>query len=77
MSNETDEHGLPYSSREVLVAYALWRAWLSKDSSKATRYKSFYKEMLGGLMEFVGQQRQMMWKPRTEIVFGADLYSST
>ena len=74
MTDDTDEHGLPYGARECLVAYSLYRAWLAKDQEKSSRYKSLYEDMLGGLIEFAAQQRQTITKPKTNIVFGLDMY---
>jgi hypothetical protein len=76
MTNETDEHGLPYGAREPLVSYALYRLWLTKDEDTSARYRSLFRDAMDEFIEFVGQSRQMMWKQKTEIMFGADLYDT-
>ena len=74
MDNETDEHGLPYGAEECLVFYGLYRVWLSKNQEKSDRYKGAFDSALEEYLEFVGQQRQMMWKPKVKLMFGTDLY---
>jgi len=74
MTEENDEHGLPYGGRDVLVNYALYKAYLSKDIEKAASYKSEFKDSLEKYIEFVSQARQQMTKGRINIVFGADMY---
>lgn len=74
MSDETDEHGLPIGAREVLVSYALYRLWLSKNQENATRYKTEFNETLEEYMEFVSQSRQVNNNKRIEVTFGEELY---
>jgi hypothetical protein len=58
MSNDTDEHGLPYGGRDVLVLYALYRVWLNKDTDKALIVKIELDERIKEYLDFVGQSRQ-------------------
>lgn len=74
MTNEADEHGLPYGVEECLVFYALYRAWLTKNQDRADRYKGIFDDYVEEYIEFVGQQRQMFWKPKIDLMFGTDLY---
>jgi len=76
LSNETDEHGLPYGARDVIVAYCLYRAWLTKDPEKALYFLNMYKENLSDYLIFVGQQRQTMGTSHQEIIFGEEMYDS-
>jgi hypothetical protein len=75
LDNEADEHGLPYGAEECLVFYALSRAWLAKNQERSTRYKTAFDDAMSEYLEFVGQQRQLMWKPKVKLMFGEDLYS--
>lgn len=74
MNLESDEHGLPYGGRDVLVNYALYRAWLGKDPEKAGVFKSLYRESLGEYIDFVAQSRQQINKDTIDIKEGLDLY---
>lgn len=76
MSDDGDTHGLPFGARDVLVAHALYRLWLSKDQDKSRGYRSLYKDLEEEFIEFVGQQRQQITQPNEEVVFGGDLYDS-
>lgn len=75
MSNETDEHGLPYGARDILVTHALYRIWMTRDQDKAAKFKTLLEEQTEEYLEFIGQQRQIMGKKMVDIVFGADLYN--
>jgi len=74
MTEDNNEHGLPYGARDVLISYALYRAWLAKDQDKANSYKTLFKEGLTEYEEFVAQQRQQISKPYAEVKSGSDLY---
>lgn len=74
MTTDSSEHGLPYGARDVLVKYALWRAWISKDADKATPYKSAFNDALDGYIDFVSQSTQTMSKDHVRVVQGDDLY---
>jgi hypothetical protein len=75
MDNDTDEHGLPYGARDSLVTYALYRAWMTRDQDKASKFKSLLEEQTEDYIEFIGQQRQIMNKKLIGIQFGSDLYN--
>ena len=74
MTTDTSEHGLPYGARDVLVNYALYRAWLSKDVDRSGSYKSLYKDGLDDLIEFIVSSRQTMDAKHTKITSGAEMY---
>jgi hypothetical protein len=74
MTDDTDEHGLPYGARDLIVLYGLHRAWLSKNQERSTAYKSQFKEELKDYLEFIGQQRQQMNKPNQGVSFGEEMY---
>jgi len=74
MSNDADEHGLPYGGRDVLVAYALYRAWLGKDVEKARYFSRLYEDNLREHMDFVAQSRQAGNNYFQRISIGAEEY---
>lgn len=74
MDSEADEHGLPYGARDVLVAYALYRAWMSKDIERASAHKSMFKEASDIFMEMVASSRQNITKDYVQLTSGAELY---
>jgi hypothetical protein len=74
MSDETDEHGLPYGAEEPLVLYALYRAWLPKNQDKANSYRRAFEDSADEYIDFVGQQRQTMTNKQIQIIFGHELY---
>ena len=74
MTTESSEHGLPYGARDVLVNYALYKTWLSKDTVKAISFKTLYKDSLSEYIDFVAQSRQQMTKEHIEVRFGDDMY---
>lgn len=74
MTDDSDEHGLPYGAREPLVAYALYRLWLGKNQDKAGKYKTEFKDSSDEYIEFVAQSRQTGTPKRVGISFGSDLY---
>jgi len=76
MTDDNDEHGLPYGARDVLVNYALYRTWQAKDLEKANSYKSLFKESLEDYVDFVSQSRQQMTTSHVEVITGSDMYES-
>jgi hypothetical protein len=74
MTNDTDEHGLPYGARDILIYYALYRIWLTQDQEKATSFKTMMNDQIDEFVEFIGQQRQLMSKGKVNLVFGTELY---
>lgn len=75
MTDDGDEHGLPYGAREVLVNYGLMRAWRTKDSAKAGEYKTDLRDELDEYLEFVAQQKQFSDNREVEVTGQAsDLY---
>jgi|SaaInlLV_10m_DNA_2_1039722.scaffolds.fasta_scaffold04647_2 hypothetical protein len=74
MSTEASEHGLPYGSRDILVNYALYKAWLTKDEDTASTFKSLFKDSMEELMEFLAQGRQKITSPKVQVIFGEDMY---
>jgi hypothetical protein len=79
MTEENDEHGLPYGAREVLVDYALYRIWTSKENetgagTRAYSYKQKYKDDLDDYIDFVAQARQTINNKKVDLVIGTDLY---
>lgn len=74
MDDDSDEHGLPYGGRDLLVKYALWQLWLPKDQTKSTYYQTSFKEELAEYLEFVAQPRQTATNKRVQVVFGAEMY---
>jgi len=75
MADEADEHGLPFGARDSLVSYALWRAWLGRDTDKANEYKSMYSTARDSWIDFVSTARQAYNNKQVDVVFGNDLYS--
>lgn len=74
MDDDSDEHGLPYGGRDLLVEYALWKLWLPKDQEKADYYRIGFERGLSEYLEFVGQARQTATNKRVNVVFGAGMY---
>ena len=74
MVEDSDEHGLPFGARDVLINYALYKAWLPKDKDAASSYKSIYKDCLDELIEFVEQSPQSITNEKVEVVFGSEDY---
>jgi len=74
MTLSSDEHGLPYGARDVLVSFALWRAWLSKDVEKASTHRSLYNESMNEYLEFVAHSRQNMNKNYVKLESGTEFY---
>ena len=76
MTTDSAEHGLPYGARDVLVAYGLWRAWLSKDVDVARSFNNMYEDSLEDYLVFVGQSRQTITRGMVDVKSGTDLYES-
>jgi hypothetical protein len=74
MSTESSEHGLPYGARDVLISYALHKAWLPKDEDISDGFKSEYKSSMEGFMDFLANGRQDITSPHVEVVHGSELY---
>lgn len=74
MTDDDDEHGLEYGARDVLITYALYRAWRKTDKEVAESYKDDWIELGNDYIEFVAQQRQFAHNKSVEIIFGGDMY---
>lgn len=79
MSDESDEHGFPIGARDVLINYALYKIWTSKDKdtgigNRAYSYKQEFKDALTNYVEFVSSSRQQMNSTKIGVAFGKDLY---
>ncbi len=74
MDDDSDEHGLPYGGRDLLVEYTLWKLWLPKDQERADYYRIGFERGLSEYLEFVGQARQTATNKRVNVVFGAGMY---
>ena len=76
MTEQNDEHGLPYGAREPLIQYALYRLWMGKDREKGTDYYVTFKAERADWLDFVGQMRQTKSTRRVLPTFGVDLYDN-
>lgn len=74
MTDDSDEHGLPYGARDILVSYALYRAWVNKDTDMSNQYKTEWRDDGDEWVEFVASSRQGYNNRSIEVVFGEDLY---
>lgn len=74
MDNDSDEHGLPFGARDVLINYALYKCWLPKDKDIASSYKSAYKDCMDECMNFLSQSPQAINNEMVEITQGAEDY---
>lgn len=74
MTEDDDEHGLPYGARDVLVNYALYKSWLPRDSDKSATYKSLFKDSLSEYLKFVSQSIQNITNKTTEVTSGFEMY---
>ena len=75
MTDDGDEHGLPYGAREILVSYGLMRLWKPKNADKSAQYKADLKEDLPDFIESVAQQKQTISSREVEPTgVGSDLY---
>lgn len=75
MTDDSDEHGLPYGARDVLVAYALYRSWVNKNIEMSDQYKSEWKDGGDEWIEFIATSRQASSNKSVEVIFGDDLYT--
>lgn len=76
MTDEADTHGLPYGANEYLIAYALYRAWMSKNKDAADEYKAELKDLYEEYTTFISTGRQKYRNSRSSIEFGHDLYET-
>ena len=74
MSDENDQHGLPYGGRDVLVTYALYRIWLDRDADRAAAVKRHLNDQMDEYIEFVGQSRQASNNRYQRLRYGRGLY---
>jgi hypothetical protein len=58
MSDDNDEHGLPYGAHIAIVNFMLWKAWLSKNETRANGYKADYAQSRTDYLEQVGEDFQ-------------------
>ena len=75
MDEESDEHGLPYGARDVIVNYALYKAWLGKNEDKSNAYRSLYKDSLEDYLEFLASARQSMTPKHQRLAYGEEMYN--
>jgi hypothetical protein len=75
MTDDNDEHGLPFGAKDSIVAYCLFRLWASKDQDKMSTYRSEYSSSVDDWIEFASQSKQKSTTMGIEVVFGSDLYS--
>lgn len=75
MTDDGDEHGLPYGARDILVTFGLEKLWQPKNSDKARGYKDNLKDDIEEYFEFVAQTKQTLTNRGVETTFGGDLYS--
>ena len=74
MTDDADEHGLPYGARDLLVTYALVRSWRTKDSAKSDEYKADLTEETKSFLEFISGTKQFMDNKGVETTFAEDLF---
>ena len=80
ITEDNDEHGLPYGARDVLISYALYKLWAARDNetgvgSRSYTYNKEFKESLTNYVEFVSQSRQQLNSRKIDIAFGSELYA--
>lgn len=78
MTDPDDTHGLPHGAREPLIAYALYRLWLTKgkaNADTALMYKREWEDSRDDWIEFVGQARSVHAPRMVRVTSGQDLYS--
>ena len=76
MTDDDDEHGLPYGARDLLVPYALYRLWKNKNQENSKSYFAEFLDERKDYLDFVGQSRQTISSQKVEVKFGSDLYVS-
>ena len=74
MTDDDDEHGLPYGGRDVIITYALYRLWLDKDVERSTTIKSLFNDQVKEYLDFVGQSRQASNNWYQDTSFGQEDY---
>jgi hypothetical protein len=79
MDEDSDEHGLPYGARDVLINYALYKIWLSRQNETGTgtrsyAYRLLYREALSEYMDYISQPRQTLSSNKIDLVLDTDLY---
>jgi hypothetical protein len=79
MTEENDEHGLPYGARDVLISYALYKIWTARTSetgagTRAYSYRQLFNESKESYVEFVASSRQQINSTKIGLAFGEDLY---
>jgi len=74
MTDDDDEHGLPFGGRDILVTAVLVKLWRSKDSEKAAAYKTDLKDDLEDYFEFIAETKQYSNNRGVEVTLGEDLY---
>lgn len=72
--DENDTHGLPYGGRDLLVSYALYRAYLPKDKELAQSYSSEFTGSLKDYAQFAATKRQSYDNKTVQATFGEDMY---
>jgi hypothetical protein len=79
MTDPNDVHGLPHGAREPLIAYCLYRLWLSRGKSQsdtALMYKKEWTDSRDDWIEFVGQTRGNWASRKLGVTSGTDLYEN-
>lgn len=74
MTDDSDEHGLPFGARDALVSYALYKCWVNKNNEMSDQYKADWKSDGDEWIEFVAQSRQLSTNKSVQVIFGDDLY---
>lgn len=74
MVEDSDEHGLPYGARDILVSYALYRSWVNKNTETSDQYKTDWRNDGDEWIEFVASSRQGSTNRSVQVIFGDDLY---
>lgn len=75
MTDDSDDHGLPYGARDSLVAYALYRCWRPKDPDKALDVREMYLSAVADWIAFVGQSRQTVESGSVKVTYGHEMYA--
>ena len=79
MTEENDEHGFPIGARDVLIDFALYKIWTSRDKdtgagSRAYSYRQLFNESKESYVGFVASSRQQINSTKIGLAFGDDLY---
>ncbi len=78
MTDPVDTHGLPHGAREPLIAYTLYRLWLTRGEAQtetSDRYRQEWRDSKDEWMEFVGQTRSVHAPRQVRVTYGQDMYS--